>query len=79
MKEYDCHVLYLTPDGHEASEDSAGDFKYRCISYKSDLVPWLKSCQIRAYDEPALRESVAQIPAADRKADGYGLQRGLYE
>ena len=60
MKEYECHVLYLTPDGREACEDSAGDIEYRCISYKSDLVPWLKGCQKRAYDEPTLRESVAQ-------------------
>ena len=60
MKEYECHLLYLTPDGREASEDSAGDIVYRWISCKSDLVPWLNCCQKRAYDEPALRESVAQ-------------------
>ena len=33
---------------------------YRCISYRGDLVRWLKGCQKRAYDEPELRESVAQ-------------------
>lgn len=60
MKECACHVLYLTPDGREASEDSADDIKYRCVSYKDDLVPWLRECQKRAYDEPTLRESVAQ-------------------
>ena len=60
MKDYEFHVLYLTPDGRAASEDSADGIEYQCISYKSDLVPWLKSCHKRAYDEPALRESVAQ-------------------
>ena len=60
MREYDRHVLYITLDGREASEDSAGGIGYRCISYKSDLVRWLKGCQKRAYDEPELRESVAQ-------------------
>ena len=60
MREYDCHILYLTLDGREASKDSAGGIAYRCISYKSDLVRWLKGCQKRAYDEPELRESVAQ-------------------
>ena len=60
MKDYRPHVLYLTPDGREASEESAGDVAYRCISYKDDLVSWLRGCQKRAYDEPALRESVAQ-------------------
>ena len=54
------HILYLTLDGREASEDSAGDVEYECISYKSDLVPWLKGCQMRAFDEPAMRESIAQ-------------------
>lgn len=58
--QYERHVFYLTLDGREASRDSAGDVDYRCISYKSDLVPWLRDCQKRAYDEPALRESVAQ-------------------
>ena len=60
MKEYERHVLYLTLDGREASEESAGDIEYRCISYKSEIVCWLTDCQKRAYDEPALRESVAQ-------------------
>ena len=56
---YCPHVLYLTLDGHEASKDSAQDLDYECISYE-DLVPWLERCQRRAYDEPGLRESVAQ-------------------
>ena len=57
---YIPHLLYLTLYGHSPSEDSAGGLKYKCISYKEDLPPWLKRCQKRAYDEPALRESVAQ-------------------
>ena len=57
---YKPHLLYLTLDGHDPSEDSAGGRDYECISYKDHLRPWLKSCQQRAYDEPALRESVAQ-------------------
>ncbi len=60
MEGYVPHVIYLTPDGWEASHDSAGDLDYRSISYKTDLVPWLEGCQKRAYGEPALRESVAQ-------------------
>ena len=57
---YTPHLLYLTLYGHSPSEDSVGDLKYECISYKEDLPPWLKRCQKRAYDEPTLRESVAQ-------------------
>ena len=56
------HLLYLTLDGDPPSGDSVGDLKCAPIpiSYKYDLPPWLKRCQKRAYDEPALRESVAQ-------------------
>ena len=57
---YIPHLLYLTLDGHKPSSDSVRDLQYECISYKEDLLPWLKCCQQRAYDEPALRESVAQ-------------------
>ena len=56
----DIQLLYLTPDGHAPSEDSAGNLDYKTISYKDDLPPWLERCQKRAYDEPTLRESVAQ-------------------
>ena len=57
---YTPHLLYLTLDGHKPSTDSVRDLKYECISYKEDLSPWLKRCQQRAYNEPGLRESVAQ-------------------
>ena len=73
MKEYECRVLYLTLDGREASEDSADDIEYRCISYKNDLIPWLKDCQRRAYDEPPLRESVAQYLRLIEKLTGTDL------
>ena len=59
----DIQLLYLTLDGHAPSEYSVGnldDDKYKTISYKDNLPPWLERCQKRAYDEPALRESVAQ-------------------
>ena len=64
------HLLYLTLDGHDPSEDSAGDLKYDCISYNEHLSPWLERCQKRAYDEPALRESIAQYVRLIRKLTG---------
>ena len=79
MSQYGRHILYLTPDGREATKDSAGDVDYRCISYKTDLVPWLKGCQKRAYDEPALRESVAQYLRLIGKLTGTDFSEGLYE
>ncbi len=56
---YVPHLVFLTPDGRCASRDSAGDLEYTRLSYP-ELAPWLRRCQKRAFDEPALRESVAQ-------------------
>ncbi len=70
---YDIQLLYLTLDGHAPSEDSVGnldDNDYKTISYKDDLPPWLERCQKRAYDEPALRESVAQYLRLIQKLTG---------
>ena len=58
----DIHLLYLTPDGHDPSDNSVGNLDrklIKLISYEK-LIPWLERCQKRAYDEPELRESVAQ-------------------
>ena len=54
------HLLYLTLHGYDPSEISAGGLPYKTISYRDTLPPWLERCQQRAYDEPGLRESVAQ-------------------
>ena len=60
----DVHVLYLTIDGRPPSEKSTGCLgkeKYTPISYgKRKILKWLGRFQKRAYEEPALRESVAQ-------------------
>lgn len=69
----DIHLLYLTPHGDEPSEDSVGDLHYETLSYKGNLLPWLERCQKRAYDEPALRESVAQYRQLVRKLTGTDL------
>ena len=64
------HLLYLTPYGHDPSEDSAGNLSYKTISYRDKLPPWLERCQQRAYDEPELRESVAQYRQLIRRLTG---------
>ena len=67
------HLLYLTLDGHSPSEDSVGDLdceKVSCISYEHTLPRWLKRCQLRACDEPGLRESVAQYLQLTQKLTG---------
>ena len=57
----EIHLRYLTPDGHDPSEDSSGGHKYANLAYRDDQFQnWLRRCQQRAYDEPPLRESIAQ-------------------
>ena len=53
------YLLYLTLDGRDPDEGSAGGRDVTSVSYR-DLIPWLERCQERAYGEPALRESIAQ-------------------
>lgn len=72
-KGYDSNeikLLYLTPHGDDPSEDSVGNLPYETISYRDTLPPWLERCQQRAYDEPGLRESVAQYRELVQKLTG---------
>ena len=64
------YLLYLTPYGRDPSKESVGDLKCTAISYKYHLQPWLRRCQRRAYDEPGLRESVAQYLQLVQKLTG---------
>ena len=63
-------LLYLTLDGHDPSEDSVGNLPYETISYRDDLLPWLRCCQMQACDEPELRASIAQYIHLIRKLTG---------
>lgn len=68
------HLLYLTPLGHEPSDNSRGELpkeKIKNIAYGDDnFQNWLRDCQQRAYDEPALRESIAQYLRVVQKLTG---------
>jgi hypothetical protein len=55
-------LLYLTLDGHEASKYSCGNqsVDYHPISYKEDIIRWLKECLAKAQDCPPTREVLSQ-------------------
>ena len=56
-------LLYLTPHGHQPSSESRGEIpaeEVQLVSYQDDLRGWLIGCQRRAFDNPALRETIAQ-------------------
>ena len=43
-KKGNYQILYLTLDGRDASEDSAGDVDYVPISYTTVIIGWLEKC-----------------------------------
>lgn len=56
-------LLYLTLDGHKASNYSTGgndNVEYFSISYKDDIINWLHECVKIACDKPYIRESIKQ-------------------
>jgi len=56
-------LLYLTLDNNKPSEESTGkdpEFNYFCISYKEDILTWLKQCVGTAALHPAIRETISQ-------------------
>ena len=77
-KDGDCVrcLLYLTLDGSDPDEGSADGRAVTPVSYR-EIIPWLERCQERAYDNPALRESVAQYIHLIRKLTGTDL-KGAY-
>ena len=69
-------LLYLTLDGHGPDEGSSDGRQVDLASYR-EIIPWLERCQERAYDEPALRESVDQYIHLVRRLTGTDLE-GTY-
>ena len=67
----DIDLRYLTPDGRDPSKDSVGDLECENIAYGGrSFQMWLRDCQRRAYDEPALREAIGQYLAVVQKLTG---------
>ena len=60
----DYKLLYLTLDGHEASEESCGDMTvnkdYYSISYKTEILEWLVQCQDKCRDKELVFCSLKQ-------------------
>ena len=54
-------ILYLTLDGHEASEYSANKgIEYTCISYQDHILKWLNMCIGLSAQKPLIRETIIQ-------------------
>lgn len=54
-------LLYLTLNGDEPSDQSKDALtNYRCISYRNDIIGWLRQCAQLAFDKPRVRETINQ-------------------
>ena len=72
---YKCiHLVYLTLDGREPSEESAKGLDVCSISYGDNLIPWLQRCQQRAHSLPELRESISQYVKLVNKLLGRDME-----
>ena len=53
-------ILYLTKDGHKASEQSGFGISYKAISYKKEITDWLEVCCMKSAAFPLVRETLVQ-------------------
>lgn len=53
-------IFYLTLFGDQASDNSGNGVVYSTISYKIDIVVWLKRCVMLAANYPMVRETINQ-------------------
>ena len=53
-------ILYLTKDGHKASEQSGNGVDYTPISYKEEIIDWLEDCFSKSAAFPLVRETLVQ-------------------
>ncbi len=53
-------MYYLTLEGNNASDQSANDTKYKCISYAQDILNWLELSIKESVTTPMIRETLVQ-------------------
>ena len=56
-----AQIVYLTLDGHAPA--GSGDVTTRtvhCLSYATDIIPWLEDCRQQAVGAPLVRETITQ-------------------
>ena len=53
-------IYYLTLDKHDASDSSAGEVAYNCISYGEHILNWIEECIKESATTPLIRETFIQ-------------------
>jgi hypothetical protein len=59
-KEGNYTIYYITLYGYEASNNSANDVTYECISYSEHIIKWLQKCIHESATMPLVRETLVQ-------------------
>ncbi|WP_394992370.1 PD-(D/E)XK nuclease family protein [Emticicia sp.] len=72
-------LLFLTLEGQESKDINIPLEKYRCISYKSDILNWLEECRKEATNIPILRESITQYMNLIKKLTGQNVNTKMSE
>lgn len=70
-------LVYLTLDGHEASEQSGDGVDYLCISYRETVTAWLEDCLQFVYDKPLLRETMIQYRNHIKQLTGQNMDKSI--
>lgn len=63
-KDKECYrLVYLTLDGHAPGVESTKDLNpedFICLSYQTDIIPWLETCLEHSARLPLIRETIYQ-------------------
>jgi hypothetical protein len=74
-------ILYLTLDGKDPHPNSCGclikDTDFFCISYKKEILNWLKECAKIAYEKPLARETINQYITLIRQLTNQTMDKNL--
>lgn len=70
-------IIYLTLDGHEASDQSRGDIVYTSLSYRNDILSWVDHCIRYASTMPLIRETLIQYRALIKKLTNQNMEQKL--
>lgn len=71
------HLIYLTTDGSVAEEHSHCGVEYQCISYREDIIDWLRLCVETVDDTPVIKHSLLQYQYLIQKITGTTMTNNL--
>jgi hypothetical protein len=71
----DYKIIYLTLDGHEASDDSGKGVEYIQISYHDEIIDWIEKCIEIAKGQPLVSETLKQYNNLLKELTGKNMNK----